>query len=333
MSRPPYKPRPPVLQKRHLAFYLSCAYLRFIASGRALDAPLMLLVQTQSHCNGRCSICPYPVVSKRLEQGRMEPALFEKIAGEVAAEPLLSWVTFELHNEPLLDRQLFERIGQLKSLCPDRYVTTVTNGMLLDGFSPQQMLASGLDRMVISLNAHTRQTYESINQGLDYERVMRNVSAVLSDPQLRRKVSLGFVFTRQNVDEVKQALEHWHRQGVTTRSVRVFSRAGTLEGYEGMKAERPYACTPSYLQPWKLATHRIHNATGCWLPFYQMCVLFNGDVILCCHDWNRATVLGNARESSLRQIWNSPRANEVRRLVLRKRYAEVESCNGCDLAV
>jgi radical SAM protein with 4Fe4S-binding SPASM domain len=34
-------------------------------------------------------------------------------------------------------------------------------------------------------------------------------------------------------------------------------------------------------------------------------VLFNGDMILCCHDWRRTVVLGNLNESSIEDIWNS----------------------------
>ncbi|MHA1485228.1 MAG: SPASM domain-containing protein, partial [Candidatus Thorarchaeota archaeon] len=71
------------------------------------------------------------------------------------------------------------------------------------------------------------------------------------------------------------------------------------------------------------------RVTGCPLPFYQMNVLFNGDAIICCHDWNRASVIGNAGTSSLREIWNSTKVNEIRRLVLRKRYEEIDSCKEC----
>lgn len=58
---------------------------------------------------------------------------------------------------------------------------------------------------------------------------------------------------------------------------------------------------------------------------------FNGDAIICCHDWNRATVVGNARTSSLREIWNSEKINEIRRLILRKRYGQIDSCQECSL--
>jgi radical SAM protein with 4Fe4S-binding SPASM domain len=68
---------------------------------------------------------------------------------------------------------------------------------------------------------------------------------------------------------------------------------------------------------------------GCELPFRQMCILFNGDVIVCCHDWNRATIVGNVRTSSLKEIWNSEKMNEIRRLIVKKRYEQINSCKEC----
>ena len=72
--------------------------------------------------------------------------------------------------------------------------------------------------------------------------------------------------------------------------------------------------------------------TGCINPFRQLNVLFNGECIICCHDWNRATVVGNARTQSLKEIWNSQRINEVRRLVIGKKYDQIAACRDCSLA-
>ena len=62
-----------------------------------------------------------------------------------------------------------------------------------------------------------------------------------------------------------------------------------------------------------------------------MAILFNGDVIVCCQDWNRGTVVGNVCNSSVKEIWNSTKMNQIRRSILRKRYNEVKSCQACSL--
>ena len=161
---------------------------------------------------------------------------------------------------------------------------------------------------------------------------MNNVSNLLSDPVLRRRVSLSYVATRQNLDEVREAMSSWGRQGVNTRFIEVTNRTGLLDDYEDIKLASRYYGDPLASRVWGALLSRVGRVTGCVNPFRQLNVLFNGDCIICCHDWNRATVIGNARTQSLKEIWNSPRINEVRRLVTKKKYDQIASCRDCSLA-
>ena len=315
-----------------LYFYLAGAYLKFLTTGKCLRFPLALLVQTQSFCNGRCSICPYPTLSKKLPQGKMEWGLFQKIIDEAAAEPLLSSVVFELHNEPLLDERIFDCVRYIKSKDASKKVAVITNGELLDRFSPQDIVQSKLDTLIISLNAHSREMYESINTGLDYEKVMDNVSRILSDPATRKKTRLGFVLTGQNGHDVCEATEYWKRQGVRTRVWVVTNRAGSLGNYEKIGPGTGCYKGSGYGGPWRRFMVRARRVVGCHVPFFQMSILFNGDVLICSEDWNRATVLGNVATQSLKEIWNSEKANEIRRLLLKKKFQELDSCKDCSLA-
>jgi len=212
---------------------------------------------------------------------------------------------------------------------PDTYCVMVTNGELLDRFSLTDMIQSNLDSMVISINAFSKEMYERINNGLNYERVMKNVSYLLSNQSMRQKIKLSFVVTDRNVHEVCQAARYWKTQGVKTRVMGITNRAGSLENYEKVKFKGNYYGNPLPLRLWRWLMSKARAATGCELPFYHMNILFNGDAIICCHDWNRSLVVGNARTSSLREIWNSEKINIVRRLILRKRYEQIASCKEC----
>lgn len=312
-------------------YYLARAYSRFLVAGRCLDAPRSLQIQTKSFCNSRCIICPYPVVSKTLPQGTMQRDLFEKIVSDAATEPLLTSVLLELHNEPLLDGRTFEFVRFVKTSCPDKRVSVVTNGELLHRFSLDEIKESGLDSLHISLNAHSQEVFEVVNRGIDYHRVMNNLSMLRVDPVLRKKLVLNFVVTRQNEPEMEAALRFWKKLGVKTQVLGLINRSGTLENYESTKS-RSEAAGQSILSR---ASSRVLDGaqwvTGCPMPFHQMCVLYNGDVILCCNDWNRATVVGNLETGSIHETWNSAAVNTVRRLVLAKKYDQIDSCRQCSV--
>ena len=314
-----------------LYYYLIGAYSKFLTVGKCLDYPLALQIQTQSFCSGRCTICPYRIVSKKLDQGIMGWDLFVKIADELASEPYFPTVTYELHNEPLLDKRLLDFVKYFKSINVHKKCLLVTNGELLDKFSLTDMVQSGLDGVVVSLNAHSKEMYESINNGLDYERVMDNISSLLSNESTREKLALSFVVTEQNKHEVCQAVQYWNKMGVRTRVMEIRNRAGTLDNYERLRLKTGYGSTSFVSKLWRRLMSRLHGIIGCQYPFFHMNILFNGDVIICCQDWNRTTVVGNARTSSLREIWNSEKMNEIRRLILRKRYEQIDSCKECSL--
>jgi radical SAM protein with 4Fe4S-binding SPASM domain len=314
-----------------LYLYLAATYARFLAAGRCLGMPIRLVIQTQSFCNARCAICPYATVSQRLDQGAMEWDLFARIVDEAASAQLVRTVRFDLQSEPLLNKEILGWVKHVKSASPGKYCIISTNGELLDRFNLADIRESGLDLLAISLSAHSREVYEAVNCGLDYDRVMRNVSRVLSDPQLKQRTRLNFVVTEENMHDVDRAVEYWDSRGVRTLVSRLQNRAGSLDSYDRLRLRRdaPAGRVPPRIRRGFRPSPR--NAAGCALPFYQMPVLFNGDVLLCCHDWNRAVVVGNARHSSLREIWNSARMNEIRRLLLRRLYERIDSCRECSL--
>jgi radical SAM protein with 4Fe4S-binding SPASM domain len=264
-----------------------------------------------------------------LNNGTMEWELFQRIASGLAMEYQASTLVFALHNEPLLDKRLFNWVTYTKAKSPKTHCIVVTNGELLDRFSLAEILHSGLDQLIVSLNAHTRETYERINTSLDYERVVRNIHYLLSDQETKPKLELRFALITENAHEVKQALDYWKTQGVRTKVRGITNRGGSFDNFETIKPKNANDAGNVLHATWKCLTSIARSFAGCELPFYQMNVLFNGEVVICCHDWNRTTVVGNVKTSSLREIWNSVRIYEIRRLTMRKRYEEINSCKNC----
>jgi radical SAM protein with 4Fe4S-binding SPASM domain len=262
----------------------------------------------------------------------MQRDLFEKIVGEMRATPRLSMVGFASQNEPLLDRRLFDWIRYLKSVCPDKTCLLTTNGQQLDRFSMDEVGRSGVDRIVVSLNAHSKEMYESINVGLDFDRVMKNVSNLLADQSLRPRVELSFRLTADNSAEVREAVRYWKGQGVRTRVTGITNRAGALVNYDAVRHKNDSPGIPLRSRTWTRAMSSLRRVLGCEVPFHRMDILFNGDALMCCQDWNRALTVGNVATTPIREIWNSSDMNEARQAILRKRYEQTVTCRDCSMA-
>jgi MoaA/NifB/PqqE/SkfB family radical SAM enzyme len=310
-------------------FYLARCYIKVLLTGKALSFPLTIHIQTKSLCNGNCVFCPYPYVHKQLEQGTMARETFEKIVDELVFTKYHPHLLFELHNEPLLDERIFDLIRYVKTRIPGIETSLVTNGQLLDKFSLLEIKESGIDRIVVSLNAYSRELYHEISGGLDFNRIINNIPVLISDESLKQKTVISFVLTQDNIKEVFPALRHWNNLGVKTRTVDLFNRAGSVTNYASLKLNNKNTklSLPNKIGKYLIA--RIIDVTGCFDPFYHINILFNGDAILCCDDWNRANIVGNIRDKSIKEVWNSPLLNEARRLIIQKKYDQIASCKNC----
>jgi MoaA/NifB/PqqE/SkfB family radical SAM enzyme len=192
--------------------YLFETYSSFLFSGRCLNFPRVIQIQTQSRCNGRCVMCPYRITSKELKHGVMEWELFTKISDELQTENKSPMLMFALHNEPLLQKEVFEYVGHIKSKNPKCYSILPTNGQLLNSFSLNEIKQSGVDQINLNFGAFSRETYERIYTGLDYETVRANIGRLVSDDTLKNKLQIMFVLNSENARESHQASAYWNNR-------------------------------------------------------------------------------------------------------------------------
>src|SRR4051794_35040359 len=69
--------------------------------------PICLTIETTSICNLKCTMCPYPIMTRRHQH--MPFALFEKIIGE--AKYFVEFAILHLFGEPLLNQDIFRMIN------------------------------------------------------------------------------------------------------------------------------------------------------------------------------------------------------------------------------
>lgn len=291
---------------------------------RATLFPAVLQVQTINRCNGRCGICPYSYTIHLQQREVMDDAVYSKIVAECAGEGDLQEFVPMSKNEPLLDPKLEARVAEFKAAAaPHQVVEIVTNGSALTPARFARLAESGVDLISISLNAATEETYKKVKQGLSWQRVRRNVEALAAADTSRVNIFLRYVKQSDNLPEFKSFATHWRQRGFNILAFGINNRSGTVRDYARMLPAR------------SLFLHHLLRALGrrffglCPYAFSVAHVLRNGDVPLCANDWHNREILGNVRYSTLREIFNSPRIQEIRELMRQGRYAEIAPCRDC----
>ena len=70
---------------------------------------------------------------------------------------------------------------------------------------------------------------------------------------------------------------------------------------------------------------------SCYYPFYQVAIDYNGDILLCPHDWSKKYVTGNAFKDSIWEIWKGPNFSKARDALANNKRS-MSSCVSCDVA-
>ncbi|MBF0257639.1 MAG: SPASM domain-containing protein [Desulfamplus sp.] len=76
----------------------------------------------------------------------------------------------------------------------------------------------------------------------------------------------------------------------------------------------------------------LKNASPCAAPFSEVSVLWNGDVVLCCYDYDGFNVVGNIRYNTLEEIWKGNSIERVREIFLARSTDRLTLCSRCFLA-
>jgi len=78
------------------------------------------------------------------------------------------------------------------------------------------------------------------------------------------------------------------------------------------------------------AIHELPLKQPCYYPFYMILVDYNGDVLLCPHDWSKNLKFGNLKDEKLFDIWNGKALNNIRNK-LSKSDRNFGACKSCDV--
>jgi radical SAM protein with 4Fe4S-binding SPASM domain len=269
----------------------------------------------------------------------MDYSLFTRGIDDVVENKIGDTVGLYLMGEPLLYPQIYQAIAYAN----DRGLRTqlTTNGSLLTKERVHKIVASGLDKMTISLQmvGDTDHAYRQAALPFDryYQRIIEAVRQIqnLSGPTevlvlLMNTSTLRLI----DFDEPKNFV--WDRTGFKRKLITILqdvcSATGTKSSPEQLNATvnklslyrgellrisdrvlvsvRPLFDWGNAFTQRKIYPARIGF---CSLAFTSIGVLSNGEVTVCCSDYDGKTSLGNLRNSSLATILSSEQAQTIAR--------------------
>ena len=281
-----------------------------------LRFPRFFEIETVNACNARCPMCTIDDWQRKTPT--MKDSLFNKIVDELREHSdTIQRVSLYRDGEPLLDKKLPKRVQLLKDN-GIKQVSIATNVSLLNEKRSIDLLESGIDLVIMSIDSLDKNIFESIRVRLDFDEVIENAKRFI---ELRDRISpntriwMRMIRQKSNIDEWPYYEQYWSKYLNKNDRIyyhNIFNWGGQLDGFSPVKStyEPNLPC----------------------VSLWSLFVIFgDGKVPLCNVDYNNKFPLGDVTKSSIEEIWRSSLLNKYRDMHLGHKKDNISICQNCNV--
>jgi len=275
--------------------------------------PKVILIDNTNACNLKCSMCDHNNVYKYRKIRRMDFSLYQKIIDEIAQENPSARVWEIFFGDPFLCKDMAKRIQYAK----DKGLTDVvlnTNGVLMTPSKSQEFIEAGLDALYVGIDAASKETYDKIRVGGNFEQVVKNVlqyrDLLKKYGRSSQKLFVQFVESDLNEHEVTEFKKFWKNHGVNVKIRPKISWAGLIDA-SNLHNNEEVKRKPCY---WLMQTINI-------------CV--DGRIALCSVDIHCRVPCGSVVDKSIKELWQD-QLKRYRMIHKEERWNELpQMCKEC----
>ena len=288
--------------------------------------PVSISIEPTTSCNLRCPECPSGLRSFTRPTGMLEEKLFQKVVNEMA--PHLLYLNLYFQGEPFLHPQFTQFIKYASS--KKIYTSTSTNAHYLNDENCRKTIESGLDRLIVSIDGITQETYQSYRVGGSLEKVIEGTKNIINWKNKLKSSSPHLVFqflvvkpNEHQVEEVKLLAEELGVDEVVLKTAQIYN-------YQSGSDLIPDNQNYSRYRLNKDGSWTIKNSLDnhCWKMWHSSVITWDGKVVPCCFDKDASHPMGSVKEKTFQEIWKGEKYLQFRKAILRSR-SEIEICKNC----
>lgn len=305
-----------------LSFHLSKVRKRSIHWGM----PMSISIEPTTSCNLRCPECPSGLRAFTRPTGMLNQEHFQSMLNQFGKQ--LWSINFYFQGEPYLNKELLPMVQHAVS--KQIYTATSTNAHYLTADVAKETVASGLHRLIISLDGTTQETYEQYRIGGKLSKVIEGTKQVVLAKKNARSATpyiiFQFLVVKPNEHQTQDALQLAKELGVDEVRFKTAQVYDYENGHSLIPEQEKYA---RYRQgkdgKWKIK-NKLDNS--CWRMWQGCVVTWDGGIVPCCFDKDASHQFGKLTEDSLNHIWKGEKYRAFRSGILTNR-SEIEICKNC----
>ena len=178
--------------------------------------PCLIEVEPTTRCNLKCRMCEHTYW--REPQRDMSFKEFNKIIDQF---PHLKWIGLTGIGSSFLNKDFMKMLQYVKS--KKIYVEIYDTFFLINREKAKELINLGIDRILPSIDAATKETYEKIRVGSDFETVVRNLKNLIEIKKERNlifpELSFHYIISKLNMHEVVKFIDFVHSIDPTAKKI------------------------------------------------------------------------------------------------------------------
>lgn len=302
-----------------LSYWLSVLTRKAIIWGY----PPIVMIEPTNICNLRCPLCPSGNQELTRSRGMLDYEAFCKIIDEIA--PYSFMLILWNQGEPFLnpDFTKMARYAHDKNL----FLLVSTNANKLP--NAKDIIHSGIDRLIVSLDGATQDTYNKYRLNGNLSIVLENVRKLIDTKHILNvkypTIIWQFIVMKHNeheIDEIKKLAKEIGVDQLSLKTVQIYSK-------EDIDNFLP--TNPKYSR-YKIKDNNFELKFGiqnrCRRMWTQPVINWNGEMSICCFDKDIQFPLGNVKQQTFKSLWQGEAYQQIRQIVLRDR-SSIEICRNC----
>jgi radical SAM protein with 4Fe4S-binding SPASM domain len=308
--------------KNLFAFALS----RITKKAYIYGKPAFASLELSARCNLRCPQCDVGNLLTNRKNNSLHYDEYRNIMDEIGTT-LLDAI-FYFQGEPLLNKNFADYISYAKQY--NIYTITSTNAQLIDKNLAKSIVASGLDRIIISVDGTTQEVYEKYRRGGSLQKVVDAFKYINeAKKELNTKTPcieaqfIVFKFNQHQIEDFKLLAHKWGANKISIKSAQIHNPnenkeiIPTISRYSRYKEENGI---------WKI---KKSFSNACFRAWNGVVISADGNVLPCCFDKQENYIYDNIKNDSIEMIWKNNKSINFRNRLLTNRPS-FNICRNCN---
>ena len=290
-------------------------------------APSVVMIEPTNICNLKCPLCPSGNGTLKRPKGYMNFETYKKLIDEIKHTAFM--VVLWNQGEPYLNKDfsMMVRYASDNGL----FILVSTNGNVK--LNAEEVIKSGLDSMIISLDGTTQETYNKYRVNGKLDTVIENVKKIVTaKKKLNSKtpyIRWQFLVMKHNeheIDEIRKLAKELKVDNLELKTVQIYSKDDIVKFLPENPKYRRYKIEGEEFE----LKYGIKN--HCRRIWTNAVVNWDGEVAICCFDKDVEYKIGSIKETPLSLLWKNEKIQKIRNQILRDRK-EIPICRNCGESV